>query len=343
MDIYKALRFVAGNRLPAPLKLLGVWGMHIARRRTIGVFIDPALGCNLRCRMCYFSDPEKRRSMHGLMTRGQIDRGAKALFHRALKLQIGCGAEPTLFKDLEYLIKKGREAGIRYISLTTNGQLIASGRVDLMSLAAAGLDELTLSLHGTDKETYEYLMPGANFDNLLKLTQIIAEVKHKYPGFKLRVNLTVNSLNVSNLAADRFWSLWAEGGEPDIVQMRPVQNLGNTEWSDFNHEPLKEQYAATIGAVADECHRRGIRCIAPTLEQIDMVDDVQDSVSAIIEEHSYCYVSPESCYHADFAENDTYESYHSRKHTARRLLAAALGFRASRKRETSKKLNYKVD
>ena len=343
MNIYRILKFIAGNGLPAPLKLMGVWGMHLLHRRNIGIFIDPVLACNLRCRMCYFSNPEKLKTLKGVMTEAAIDRAERALFHRALKLQIGCGAEPTLYNHLDTLVARGRKAGIPYISLTTNGQLLATGRVDLMTLAENGLDELTLSLHGTDKETYEYLMPGAKYENLLKLTEIIRDVKARFPKFKLRVNFTVNSRNVDNLAEDRFWRLWKAGGEPDILQMRPVQDLGDTAWTDFDHEPLKAKYNQTIGAVALECHRRGITCIAPTLEQIDAVDNTQDSTSAIIEDISYCYVGPDSCYKKDFREDDTYESYHRRNHTARKLFAAVFKGKKGRKRQISKKLNYKVD
>ena len=54
-----------------------------------------------------------------------------SLYHRTLTLQIGCGAEPTLYSDLEGIVVQGRQRGFPYISLTTNGQLIASGKVDL--------------------------------------------------------------------------------------------------------------------------------------------------------------------------------------------------------------------
>lgn len=340
--IYKYLKLIGGKRLPAPVKLLGLWAMHMFGKRTIGVFIDPVMACNLRCRMCYFSDPDKRVQMHGRMSDADLDRVEKALFHRALKLQIGCGAEPTLYPDLVDIVRRGRKAGVPYISLTTNGQLIATGKVSLMELVAAGLNELTLSLHGTDKETYEYLMPGADFENLQKLIEIVREVKKCYPSFAVRANFTVNSMNVDNLAGDRFWSLWGDGAGPDIVQLRPVQNLGKTEWTDFDHSSLKEKFSATIGAVADECRRRSITCLAPTLEQIDAVNDTQDAVSAIVEDLTYCYVSPGSCYKADFATSDSYESYHRRKHTARGLFFAAFKRNKARQRHVSKKLNYSI-
>lgn len=344
INVYKLIKMATGKGLPMPMRLLGLWGMHVVGKRTIGIFIDPVLACNLRCKMCYFSDAEKRASMKGKMDSSQLDLVEKALFHRGLKLQIGCGAEPTLYSDLEDIVKRGKRSGIPYISLTTNGQLIASGRVDLMRLVEAGLNEITLSLHGTDKETYEYLMPGADYDKLLKLVNIIREVKREHPQFVVRVNYTVNSLNVDNLAGDKFWRLWGEGKVVDVVQLRPVQDLGVSEWRDFDHTSLKEKYDDTIGAIVKECKARGITCLAPDLSQIDAVNEVQDAGSAIIEDFSYCYVSPSSCYKDDFnLQTDTYESYHKRHQSAGALFASAFRSNKSRERHISKKLNYTVN
>ena len=68
---------------------------------------------------------------------------------------------------LAEIIARGKNAGVPYISLITNGQLIASGKVSLPDLVKAGLNEITLSMHGTRQETYEHLMTGAKFSNLL--------------------------------------------------------------------------------------------------------------------------------------------------------------------------------
>lgn len=343
MNIYRLLGLAASTALPAPLKLLGLLAMHVSGRRTIGIFMDPVLACNLRCRMCYFSDPAQRVNMRGSIAAADIDRIEKALFHRALKLQIGCGAEPTLFNDVEGLVRRGKFSGIPYISLTTNGQLIASGKVSLQALVAAGLDEITISMHGTSREVYEDLMPGASYDRFLALVDCLAGIKKEYPRFKIRVNYTVNSLNVTDLSEDRFWSLWSVV-QPDIVQLRPVQELGETDWKDFDMTRIKELYDTTIGSIAAQCRKRGIMCIAPTLRQLDSVSTDQDAVSSVIEDFTYCYVGPRSCYKKDFdLAVDSYESYHRRVGSGWRLFKQVFSLdRSGRRRKVVKKLNYKV-
>lgn len=333
-----------GRGLPQPVKLVGLATMFRLRRRTAGVFLDPILSCNLRCRMCYFSDPEKRASMKGIMADEELQICAKALFPYAIKLQIGCGAEPTLYPDLEGIIKLGRSYNVPYISLTSNSQLIGNGKVSLETLVRAGLNELTLSLHGTTKEIYENLMLGASFDTFKKLTAEIARVKKLYPDFKLRVNYTVNSLNVHDLEGSKFWDLWHDGGEPDIVQLRPVQKIGNSDWQDFNPKPLVELYDSTIGAIVEGCRRRGITCLAPKREQIITVAGEQDGTAAMIEDLTYVYVSPGECYKEDFnPAKEHFADYHRRHHTVRRLLTATFRPSSARAKNVSKKLNYTIE
>lgn len=341
MNIYKALRFFAG-KVPGPMKLMALAAMLRLRRRMTGIFLDPVLACNLRCRMCYFSDPARRAEMRGNMTEEQLAEIEKALYPTALKVQIGCGAEPTLSPMLPRIVRGAKRHGVPNISLVTNGQLLAGDRIDLEKLVEEGLDELILSLHGTRKETYEYLMDGARWDNFRRLAAKIAQVKRSHPGFSLRVNFTVNSMNVDDLAGTRFWDIWEADALPDTVQLRPVQKIGESAWNDFDLTPIKEKYDETIGAVVAECRRRGITVIAPTRGQLDAVNDIQDAVSAEVEDLTYCYVSPTGCYKPDFdPAADTFAAYHRRKHTVRRLLAHALNPR-SRRRNRTKKLNYKI-
>lgn len=343
MNLYRKLRLFAGRRLPGPLKIAALAAMHAGGRRVIGVFLDPVLGCNLRCRMCYFSDPDKRKEMHGIISPDRLRQVEDALYSRALKVQIGCGAEPTLYKGLRDIVEGARRHGVPEISLVTNGQLIGSGHTDLMELADAGLGELILSLHGTRRETYEHLMQGARWDLFTATVAKIAEVRRSHPDFRLRVNFTVNSLNVDDLAGNNFWDLWKDGATPDAVQLRPVQKIGNSDWTDFDLTPLKEKFDSTIGAVAAECRRRGIVCIAPDRTQLDTVDDSQDAATSILEDIAYCYVSPDACYKPDFnPATDTYAAYHRRHHTTRRLLAAVFTGKGARRKNTSKKLNYNV-
>ena len=52
--------------------------------------------------------------------------------------------------------------------------------------------------------------------------------------------------------------------------------------------------------LAAKCRHKGITCISPSKHQIDEVATPQDGVSAMIEDITYCYVSPRRYYKPDF-------------------------------------------
>jgi wyosine [tRNA(Phe)-imidazoG37] synthetase (radical SAM superfamily) len=348
MNIYKYIKLALGHKIPAPIKLMGLACMMFTGRRFVGIFLDPAMACNIRCKMCYFSQENRKACKQPNISEATIDNLQKALFHRALKLQIGCGAEPTLYPHLLDLVQRGHESGIPYISLTTNGQLIATGRVNLMQLVEAGLNEITISMHGTSAATYEELMTGAKFERLQQLLCILHDVKGRFPEFQIRANFTVNSLNVDDLADGKFWDVWTAADVfPDVVQLRPVQNIGESIWQDFDLTPLRKKYTETIGAVIAQCGKRGILCLAPSIDDLNHVTDDVSSVPSLIEKATYCYVSSDSFSPGDFdLEKDTCESYHKRLHTVRRLFLSAIfpGYNKRNKhtKEKTKALNYHV-
>ena len=123
MDFYHTFKRLIGLKNPR-LKLMMLAAARLCGMRYYGIFIDPVIACNLKCRMCYFSDPANRPAPQGTMTAEQISGLADKVMSKALKMQIGCGAEPTLYRGLPQLIAAGKKAGVPYVEITTNGQLI---------------------------------------------------------------------------------------------------------------------------------------------------------------------------------------------------------------------------
>lgn len=330
-DIYKILRL--GTRIKSQrIKLLGLWLLHISRKRYIGIFLDPVLGCNLRCKMCYFSDEKKRKDMQGILKYEEIETIGRSLFHRALKLQIGCGAEPTLHKNLVEIIALGKRYKIPYISLCTNGNLLTK---ELLTAAVNnGLNELTLSAHGFTKSTYESLMTNGKFESFRLLLANVAEIKEKYPQFKLRINYTINNDNFEELS--QIWNV--VGKELDILQLRPIQKIGESEYKDFDLTRIHARYDTVLTPLIEECHRRQITCIAPDKHNLIALkqDEVKDNS---IEEATYCYVSPRYCWQNDFDyRKETFESYSKRHHLGRFFFKKVY----EQKVNITRKMNYSI-
>ncbi|MBR1594027.1 MAG: radical SAM protein [Alloprevotella sp.] len=343
MDIYRLLKVFGRVKSPR-LRLLGLWWLHVTGRRYLGVFLDPVLMCNLRCRMCYFSDGERRRELHGKFEQNELERIAQAFLPRALKLQIGCGAEPTLSPHLAWLVAEGKRLGVPYVSVTTNGMLLDEAL--LRSMAQAGLDELTISLHGLTRQTYEHLMAGATWDGFKGLLEVIAKVRRDFPTMKLRVNYTLNTDNVKELAL--FDEVFADV-RVDVLQLRPVQRIGNTAYQDFSMRRIEEVYDAVLLPLAARCKARGTRCLLPTRENLHALEDgtatAKSGRARLAEEAAYCNITPGHVWRDDFdPDSDTYDDYARRHRFGRRLLRLALGWGSVTRPEEgrTRKLNYTI-
>lgn len=330
-NIYKLLKF---NRFikNETIKNLGIFLLHLTGKRYFGIFLDPIFMCNLRCKMCYFSDEKQRKEKQSrALTLEEIEKIANAFFHRALKLQIGCGAEPSLFKLNRELILLGKQKRIPYVSMTTNANRIT--KEDWTSFLDAGLDEVTLSLHGVKKETYEYFMTNASYEAFLSSLKALTELKVNYPDFKIRINYTVNQDNLQELA-DLFEVF--DEYSIDILQLRPIQNLGNTEYQDFSWNALIEQYDKIVNVLRENAIRKKILFIAPAKEDLTKTENE----SSAILDSTYFYISSRSCWKHDFDLNkDSFESYSKRTGLTKKLWKKIF---QKDKNYTKRKLNYDI-
>lgn len=338
MNLYSLLK-IFGKIKSKRIKLFAIYFMHKLRKRYIGIYIDPVLGCNYRCRMCYFSDEKVRKEMHGKLDNIQLDKIAKSLFHRALKLQIGCGAEPTITNNINYLISLGKKHKIPYISITTNGKLVTKGSLE--ELIESGLNEITISAHGLKKSTYEHLMVNGDYDHFINLLEQFKEIKKKYPAFKIRINYTMNEDNTEELS---LFSKIFNNIPIDILQLRPIQKIGESQYDNFSLNKIEGLYDKVILPLIDFCKNNGITCLVPEKSNFIVLEN-QDNDNNIFEELTYCYISPKTCWRDGFNyENETFESYTQKHKLGRYILKKAFESNKSKKDEKNKtiKMNYRI-
>ena len=323
---------------------MGILGLHVLRRRYLCVAIDPSQLCNLRCRMCYFSNEETARNMRGVFTDDDIEHIAKAVFHRALKLQIGCGSEPTTFKNLPQLVKTAHQHAIPHISLTTNGQLLTTEK--LRQLAENGLNELILSAHGMSKAVYEQMMRGARFERFTALIDAISTLKTDFPQLQVRLNYTICNDNIDDLKQlPRLFSQM----HPDSIQLRPVQDTGSTDYDNYSMIALHEKYDECIMPVVEFCHSNNIVCIYPereNLETINQENEHKQHLNSAIDMLPFFYLAPYTGWKEAFNPyTDTFESYSKRQGTTWKMLKMLFGINAGHEQhdDVTKALNYKVN
>lgn len=139
--------------------------------------------CNLRCPMCptvtdHYQEiinkglppKESPRLMDVRLAKRIIDEIAGKVF--ALRLSLV--GEPTMHKKLPELIGYAKKAGIREVSFLTNGSKLDIDYFE--ELAVAGVDWITISIDGIDKEYNEIRMP-LKFDDAIRKLHDIKEWK----------------------------------------------------------------------------------------------------------------------------------------------------------------------
>ncbi|MDD3859739.1 MAG: radical SAM protein [Bacteroidales bacterium] len=281
MNYYRILkinRIVKSERL----KILGVGVLFLLKKRHLNVFLDPVMACNFRCLMCYFSDPEYKPDKSRI-EKEKIDIVAENFFKYALKLQLGCGAEPSLYLHNEEIIRQAKLHNVPHISFTTNASLLDYNKIK--SLVHAGLDEIIVSMHGTTKEVYEAMMPGAKIEKLYEVLEAVSKVKIEFPNFKLRINYTVNPDNIDNLA---YIGDYLEKYKIDVLQIRPIRKIGNSAYSDFDLKRKQKIYSEVIEGIEQKCKEYSV----VSLITKEIPNEILYRNTLDVAEYTYCYVSP---------------------------------------------------
>src|SRR5262249_10220193 len=313
--VYRLLKLNRLFRDPR-LKLAGVAVAHAAGVRHLVVRLDPVLACNLRCTMCYFSNPEYVRTHKGIFSQEEISRIATLFFPRALMVVVGCGAEPTLYKNFPEIVRLAKQSGVPNVSMVTNGKLLTERYIEL--LIGYGLDEIMISVHGTTRETYERFMVGASFETIHTVLRTLRDVKSRRGSRlpQLRINYTANSANFEELAA--LFDVFG-GYELSTLQIRPVMDLGGQYRDPISAAELAK-FRSIVAALGCEARERGITYLANTEDPRYERPEWSAMFQAVNRG-----ISPEVVWRGDFDwRNETYEDYCRRIGWFRKLISAAI-------------------
>lgn len=332
MNIYKLLqlnRKIKSHRI----KFLGLFLLHKFNKRYLAVNLDPVMACNLRCKMCYFTDEDYVKTLKGQFKDEDLELVAKSIFNRALKLQIGCGTEPTLYKNLVRIVELGKQYNVPYISITTNANLLSEEKIE--ALLKAGLNEFTISLHGVTKESYENFMKKASYEKFQNAFKAFAKLKSTYD-FKVRINYTFNKDNFYELK-DFFTHFDPKGF--DMLQIRPIQKIGNTEYNDFDISTLEADYPSVISTIREQCKTNHILLMAPnTLSTLK-----DENQSSFVFDYTFCYISPNKFWKEGFNWREESFNTFSKKIGWSQLLFSSVFKSKSQLKTLSHRLNYEIE
>jgi molybdenum cofactor biosynthesis enzyme MoaA len=306
------------NKLvPSPrLKFAGALALDCLRLRHLIVRFDPVLACNIRCGMCYFSD-DSWLATHPVrrFTDDEIERLAEMFLPQALQLHIGCSTEPTMYKNFPKLVAIGKKYRVPFIGFTTNAQLLTAEKC--AALVAEGLDEITVSTHGITREMYERMMKKASYDRYHENLSNLAEAKRaaKSDTPRIRINYTVNPDNLAELRG--FFDVFGKY-QISTLQVRPVIDLGNTDYKNKDLTPYLAEYDDIMGVLAEECRSHGVIFLA---NRDNSTYANANSSSFVYEKAILRYIGPDLVWRNDFDwRQQTYAEFKRKVAHRRELL-----------------------
>lgn len=147
--------------------------------------------CNLDCAFCYV---KQARPDTGTMPRAMFDRVIRDLGELGLVYLSLTGGEPLLLPDVVARVAQAHAAGIPYIHMVSNAELLTVEQA--RALHAAGLTELSVSLDGWQEGHDRRRGRTGLFAQVWPLLQ---EIRRAVPGLLLVVNSVVMDDNLDEL------------------------------------------------------------------------------------------------------------------------------------------------
>ncbi len=210
-----------------------------------GLRISLTERCNLRCDYCHREGSDTGAGVEMTPKEvGTIVRVGTGFGVRAVKLT---GGEPLVRKDISDVVAAIRAVeGIRDISMTTNGVLLAAKAT---GLAAAGLDRVNVSLDTLDPALYREMTGVGTLDDVLE--GLDAAIEHLSP---VKLNFVLTNRNAHEL--DRLMDYARDSGAIlQVIELvdtnLPCDAYGGAK---FSAAPLEER----LSREADMIIRRSL-------------------------------------------------------------------------------------
>jgi radical SAM protein with 4Fe4S-binding SPASM domain len=160
--------------------------------------------CNLRCPFCATTHNRYRGGfMPEAIWQRIIDEAAR---NELYSMKFTYRGEPLLHRDLPRMVRYAKDEGIMDVYFNTNGVRLTEPVI--RELIDAGLDRISISFEGYEKEVYERYRVGAVFDQVVKnienLKRIRQELGAEHPLIRIQTVL-VPELHGREQDYARFW------------------------------------------------------------------------------------------------------------------------------------------
>lgn len=180
-----------------PKVILSVYSMFRASdvaNLPFGIKFEVSCLCNLKCVMCPLNKGLKRK--RGILSFENFKKVYDEVKPPYLNLT-GIG-EPLLNPNLFDIIRYAKKEG-SIVKLDTNATLLNNRRI--VSLLLSSPDIVSVSIDGSNKETYEKIRTGAKYEEVIKNLKNLINRRNKMDSrTKVHVNFVMQKGNVEEIA-----------------------------------------------------------------------------------------------------------------------------------------------
>lgn len=176
----------------------------------IVVAIEPTSRCNLRCAMCFqadqtfFTDKKSIGSIDMDLYRQLIDEMAD---NQPCSLVLASRGEPLLHRNFMEMVFYATKKKIMDVKINTNATVLTEEKS--RKLLAAEPTTIVFSVDAGNKEDFEAIRIGANFDKVLANIRRFNEIREKEfskSRTRTRVSMTVFKKNQNIQEAENLWT-----------------------------------------------------------------------------------------------------------------------------------------
>jgi len=215
--------------------------------------------CNLQCPFCATTYSNFKNGFMKWETAKKIlDEGAE---HGLYSCKFNFRGEPLLHKELEKFIYYAKEKGVIDIFFNTNAVLLNEERAK--KLIDSGLDRITVSFEGFEKNMYEKNRKGAKFDsvvdNVARLLNLREKLGRKKPRIRVQAVLIPEMKNQMGDFID-FWNKRVDQVSynemlPSVDKVHSKIKKVKSEWiCPFPYQRLTIMWDGTITACQNDYH-----------------------------------------------------------------------------------------
>lgn len=188
------------------------------------VSFESTNACNLECVFCSRTIKKKEgllgptnvtpMELFKKVTDEGVEKGLKAV-----KLNTG-DTEPLLVKNLSERISYAKEAGVLEVMFNTNAALLSEEKA--MEILNSGLNKILISFDSPEKEKYEKVRVGANYDNVLGNVFRFCDIK-KEMGLKTPfVGIQMVKMKDNTHEVEMFFNMFKD--HVDIIKIGDYNN-----------------------------------------------------------------------------------------------------------------------